>query len=137
MLCDVSKIHTGYGLMPRITHSTDDAGWGQAGSTKKVYAAASATQPGGYASLDKVLERFPVMAAEFLSLCGGVVNARIIAWSGGGDIHVSSARVQSLVLSAQRAICPPGLATLHAASPGKYPTAGHAAGALSIRLIRC
>lgn len=57
MLCDVAKVHTGYGLMPRITHSTDDAGWGQPGSTKKVYAAPSATQAGGYASLDRVLER--------------------------------------------------------------------------------
>lgn len=57
MLCDVTKVHTGYGLMPRITHCTDDEHWGQPGSTKKAYAAKSLTQAGGYASLDKVLER--------------------------------------------------------------------------------
>jgi hypothetical protein len=24
MLCDVSKVHTGYDIMPRVTHCTDD-----------------------------------------------------------------------------------------------------------------
>ncbi|MEY4203180.1 MAG: hypothetical protein RL013_883 [Bacteroidota bacterium] len=57
MLCDVAKIHTGYGLMPRITHATDDENWGVPGSTKKVYAASSLTQKGGYVSRDSVLER--------------------------------------------------------------------------------
>lgn len=28
MLCDVTLIHTGYGLMPRLTHVSDDANWG-------------------------------------------------------------------------------------------------------------
>lgn len=57
MLSDVAKVHTGYGLMPRITHATDDADWGKPGSTKKVYAAASLTQRGGFISIDKVIER--------------------------------------------------------------------------------
>lgn len=57
MLCDVTKVHSGYGLMPRITHVTNDQQWGQPGSTKKVYAAPSWTQKGGYVSLDKVIER--------------------------------------------------------------------------------
>src|SRR6188768_2043517 len=57
LLCDVSKVHTGYGIMPRITHCTDDENWGKAGSTKKVYAAKSLTQKGGFASVDKILER--------------------------------------------------------------------------------
>ncbi len=57
MLCDVSKVHTGFGLMPAITHSTDDENWGKPGSTKKVYAAKSWTQKGGFASVDKVVER--------------------------------------------------------------------------------
>lgn len=43
--------------MPRITHSTDDENWGQPGSSKKVYAARSLTQKGGFASVDHVLER--------------------------------------------------------------------------------
>lgn len=57
MLCDLSKVHTGYGLMPRITGVSDDEGWGQPGSSKKVYAAPSPTQKGGYASMDHILER--------------------------------------------------------------------------------
>ncbi len=57
MLCDVSKVHTGFGIMPKITHCTDDLNWGQPGFTKKVFAAASLTQKGGFASVDKVLER--------------------------------------------------------------------------------
>ena len=27
LLCDVSKVHTGFGLMPKITHSTEDENW--------------------------------------------------------------------------------------------------------------
>lgn len=57
MLCDVTKVHTGLGFMPKITHVTDDEYWGQPGSTKKVYAAKSWTQKGGYVSMDKVIER--------------------------------------------------------------------------------
>ena len=57
MLCDVTKVHTGFGLMPKITHVTDDANWGQPGSTKKVYASKSWTQKGGSVSSDKVIER--------------------------------------------------------------------------------
>lgn len=57
MLCDVAKVHTGYGLMPKITHTSNDQNWGKVGGTKKVYAAKSWTQKGGYVSMDKVLER--------------------------------------------------------------------------------
>jgi hypothetical protein len=57
LLCDVSKVHTGYGLMPKVTHCTEDNDWGQVGSTKKVFAAKSLSQKGGFASVDKILER--------------------------------------------------------------------------------
>jgi hypothetical protein len=57
MLCRVTKVHTGLGPMPRITHTTEDKHWGQIGSSKKVYAASSWTQKGGYVSKDHVLER--------------------------------------------------------------------------------
>ncbi|MFT3747386.1 MAG: hypothetical protein QM763_09085 [Agriterribacter sp.] len=57
MLCDISKVHTGYGIMPKITHSSDDDDWGKPGSAKKVYAAKSWTQKGGFVSVDKVIER--------------------------------------------------------------------------------
>jgi hypothetical protein len=56
MLIDVSRVHTGMGIMPSITHSSDDEGWGVPGSTKKVYAAKSIASKVGYASLDKVIE---------------------------------------------------------------------------------
>ena len=29
MLCDVSKVHTGFLLMPRVTHCTEDEDWGR------------------------------------------------------------------------------------------------------------
>ncbi|MBK8641402.1 MAG: hypothetical protein IPN15_04025 [Saprospiraceae bacterium] len=35
MLCDVSKVHTGFGLMPRVTHCTEDTNWGKPGGCKK------------------------------------------------------------------------------------------------------
>ena len=57
MLCDVSKIHTGFGIMPNVTHTTDDKDWGKPGSYKKVYVAKSITQKGGFASVDNLIER--------------------------------------------------------------------------------
>lgn len=57
MLCDVSKVHTGMGPMPRITRVSDDLDWGKPGKSKKVYAAKSWTQKGGYVSKDTVIER--------------------------------------------------------------------------------
>ena len=57
MLCDVSKVHTGFGIMPKVTHCTNDEKWGQIGSTKKVFVAKSFSQKGGYASLEKLLDR--------------------------------------------------------------------------------
>ena len=57
MLCDVSKVHTGYGIMPEVTHCTNDENWGKPGYSKKVFVAKSLTQKGGWASVDKVIER--------------------------------------------------------------------------------
>jgi hypothetical protein len=57
MLCDVSKVHTGYGIMPKVTHTTNDENWGKPGSSKKVYAEKSFSQKGGFASVDNILER--------------------------------------------------------------------------------
>ena len=57
MLCDISKVHTGYGVMPKVTHCTEDEHWGQVGYSKKVFVAKSISQKGGWASTDKVIER--------------------------------------------------------------------------------
>lgn len=57
MLCDVAKVHTGFGLMPRVTHCTDDTNWGQPGSSKRVFAAPSFGFKGGETSMDRVIER--------------------------------------------------------------------------------
>ena len=43
--------------MPSVTHCTDDENWGQPGYSKKVYAAKSLTQKGGFVSVDRILER--------------------------------------------------------------------------------
>ena len=57
MLCDVSKVHTGFGLMPKVTHCTEDESWGKPGGSKKVFVAPSPTFAGGESSTDKVIER--------------------------------------------------------------------------------
>ena len=57
ILCDLSKIHTGFGMMPKVTHTTHDEDWGKPGSSKKVYVAKSLTQKGGFASVDNIIER--------------------------------------------------------------------------------
>ncbi|MFN8713810.1 MAG: hypothetical protein ACK5Z2_13270 [Bacteroidota bacterium] len=35
LLCDTSKVHTGFIIMPKLTHCTDDENWGQIGSSQK------------------------------------------------------------------------------------------------------
>lgn len=57
MLCDVTKVHTGFWLMPKVTHCTEDENWGKPGFSKKVFVAPSLTQKGGWASVDTVIER--------------------------------------------------------------------------------
>ena len=57
ILCDISKIHTGYGIMPSVTHCEEDANWGKPGSSKKVFVSKSITQKGGWISMDKVITR--------------------------------------------------------------------------------
>jgi len=76
MLCDVTKIHTGFGLTPKVTHTTDDENWGQIGSSKKIYVEKSMTQKGGFASMDKVLDRlenkyWKIQVDEFQSWMAG------------------------------------------------------------------
>jgi hypothetical protein len=57
MLCDITKIHTGYKIIPKVTHTEEDENWGISGSNKKVFTAKSLTQKGGFASVDRILER--------------------------------------------------------------------------------
>jgi hypothetical protein len=72
MLCDISKVHTGFGVMPRVTDCTEDINWGQPGSSKRVFVAPSLTFKGGESSTDRVLERienkyWKIEVAEFKS----------------------------------------------------------------------
>ncbi len=57
MLCDVTEVHTGFGPMPRVTHCTDDERWGEVGSTKRLFMAPTLGFAGGFAAIDRVLER--------------------------------------------------------------------------------
>lgn len=57
MLCDVTKIHTGSSLTPRVTHTTEDETWGRKGGSRKIFMAKTWNFKGGEASLDTVLER--------------------------------------------------------------------------------
>lgn len=56
MLCDITKVHTGYGLTPKVTHCTQDETWGKVGGSRKVFMAKSPLFKAG-STLDKVLER--------------------------------------------------------------------------------
>jgi hypothetical protein len=57
MLCDISKVHTGFLIMPKVTHSTNGENWGKPGFSKKVFVKKTLIQKGGWASSDKVIER--------------------------------------------------------------------------------
>lgn len=76
MLCDVTKVHTGFGLTPKVTHTSDDEHWGQVNSSKKIFVEKSLTQKGGFASMDHILERkeneyWKIQVDEFQSWMGG------------------------------------------------------------------
>lgn len=57
MLCDITKIHTGFGIMPKVSHTRNDTDWGKPGSSKEIFTVKSLTQSGGFSSIDRILER--------------------------------------------------------------------------------
>lgn len=57
MLCDVTKVHTGKGIMPKVIGVSEDEDWGQVGAIKKILVGKSISFKGGESSTDKVLER--------------------------------------------------------------------------------
>lgn len=57
ILCYVTKVHTGFGLMPAVTKTTNDENCGEVGAIKNIYAAKSLTFKGGEVSTDEILER--------------------------------------------------------------------------------
>lgn len=76
MLCDVTKVHTGYGFSPKVTRTSDDENWGQIGSCKKVYVEKSIIQKGGFAFMDKIIDRkeneyWKIQVDEFQSWMAG------------------------------------------------------------------
>ena len=57
MLCDITNVHRGFGVIPRVTHTTDDEDWGQPNSSKKIYMGRSIFQRAGFTSIDHIIER--------------------------------------------------------------------------------
>lgn len=57
MLCDITKVHTGYGITPKVSHTTEDEDWGKINSSKKIHTAKNIMQKGGFNNIDNVLER--------------------------------------------------------------------------------
>jgi len=57
ILSDVTKIHTGKGIMPKVTGVLEDESWGQVGAVKKIIVGKSLTFKGGESSTDQILER--------------------------------------------------------------------------------
>lgn len=57
ILCDVTKVHTGFGIMPKIIHTIRNENWGKIGSNNNIFTAKSLTQKRGFSSVDRILER--------------------------------------------------------------------------------
>lgn len=57
ILCDITKVHTGFGIMPKVTKTTNDENWGKVGSVKNVFAGKSLTFKGGEVGTDEIIER--------------------------------------------------------------------------------
>jgi len=111
MLCDVTKVHTGFIFSPRVTHTTDDKDWGKVGSSKKVFAAKSITQKGGYLFNDNIIERvendyWKIQVDEFQS------------WMFGFHKFVGEWKTTQLE---ERKILVEYSYTLHANNPILYP----------------
>ncbi|MFT4644752.1 MAG: hypothetical protein ACI8ZX_001159 [Planctomycetota bacterium] len=57
MFCDISKVYTGFGVIPKVTQATNDKDWGEPNSSKKVFVSKILTQKGGFVSIDHIIER--------------------------------------------------------------------------------
>lgn len=57
MLCDITKVHTGYLMTPKVTHCTNDETWGKIGGSRKVFFAPNFMSKGVSTAMDRVLER--------------------------------------------------------------------------------
>ena len=81
MLCDISKVHSGYGFMPRVTHCTEDEHWGKPGGSRKCFMEKSIFFKGGEALLDTVIEReennyWIIEVSDFKLWMGGFTKFR-------------------------------------------------------------
>lgn len=79
MLCDVTRIHTGSVITPKVTGCTNDSTWGKVGGSRKIHMAKTPLFKGGEASLDRVLERvenayWKIEVSEFTSWSMGFVK---------------------------------------------------------------
>jgi hypothetical protein len=119
-------------LCPRVTHCEEDAGWGQPGSTKKVFVAPSLTQKGGFASVDKVIERienkywkievsdFQAWMLGFYKFTGEWQTTRASGAENTDRLYLYPACAHSLALSAPMAFCKTVLAKIHAPGAGQH-----------------
>lgn len=57
MLGELTKIHTGFFVMPRVTHTSDDKTWGRPGGKRTVHFAKTLFSPNGGTACDTVVER--------------------------------------------------------------------------------
>lgn len=57
MLCDITKVHSGYGMMTPITHCTEDEMWGKVGGSRRTFMAGSFFYKAGQFAMDRVVER--------------------------------------------------------------------------------
>ena len=75
LLCDVALVHTGYGIMPRITHCTDDAQWGAIGSSKKDVARIQGTPT----KIEVLSDTYEIWSFQYATI--SFRNNKVVEWN--------------------------------------------------------
>ncbi len=76
MLCDITKVHKGFGPIPQALPASDDVLWGKVGQSKKIHFRRSLIFPSGLVLTDTILDRvenklWRIQVDEFQSWSAG------------------------------------------------------------------
>lgn len=89
-LCDISKIHTGYFLIPKAIKTKSSSNWGEVGSIKKVYFVCKISRKISFFLNDRIVKRcenkiwviqidnFPPLMLSFTKFVGKWKTTRLV-----------------------------------------------------------